>query len=211
MGEYRACLIDVYETVLSCDFSAHAVEMPALAGVGPELWNAAFRELATEVTEGRLSMFDAFAEIMRRAGVEPSDEHVHDLVRWDRQLLLETSTLHADTVPFLELLRGKGVATALVSNCAENTGPLLRELGLSQLVDTVVLSCEVGAAKPEAGIYQAALSRLHIGAGEALFVDDQHAYCRGASALGIDATRISRGGPDGEDAVTSLMDLAHLF
>ena len=59
--------------------------------------------------------------------------------------------LYDDVVPFLESLRAAGVPTAFVSNCAENTRPLLDSLGLSDLVDHLVLSCEIGAAKAGTG------------------------------------------------------------
>ena len=46
----------------------------------------------------------------------------------------------------------------LVSNCMENTRPLLADLGVSELADAMVQSCEVGCAKPDARIYHHALS-----------------------------------------------------
>jgi len=51
--------------------------------------------------------------------------------------------------------------------------PLLAELGVDALADTMVLSCEVGAAKPAPEIFQCALDRLGVTADAAVFVDDQ--------------------------------------
>jgi hypothetical protein len=42
-----------------------------------------------------------------------------DLVQRDHALLLETSRLHDDTMPFLDHLRRHGIASASVSNCAD--------------------------------------------------------------------------------------------
>jgi putative hydrolase of the HAD superfamily len=208
---FRAYLVDVYETVVSCDFAAHAAELPALAGVDRESWNAAFRDLGPAVTDGRMSMFDAYAEVVRRSGATVREEHVRVLVQRDNQLLRENCCLYEDTVPFLEMLRCKGVMTALVSNCFENTRPLLADLGLIGLVDAVVLSCEVGAAKPDPSIYEHALRELRVPAHATVFVDDQDAYCDGASALGIHSVRICRSSAkvrrDGRPTVASLADL----
>ena len=56
--------------------------------------------------------------------------------------------LYDDTIPFFEWLRSEGILVALVSNCADTTRGLLESLGVIPLVDAVVLSCEVGSAKP---------------------------------------------------------------
>ena len=39
---------------------------------------------------------------------------------------------------------------------------MLEELGLADLVDAVVLSCEIGCAKPSSAIYRSALDRLGV-------------------------------------------------
>ena len=82
--------------------------------------------------------------------------------------------------------RACGIRVALVSNCMENTRPLLSGLGVSALADAVVLSCETGCAKPDARIYRQALDQLGVRAGAAVLVDDQPAFCAGAAAVGID-------------------------
>ena len=108
-------------------------------------------------------------------------------------------------MPFLEALRELGVRTAFVSNCAENTRPLLDRLGLTALVDELVLSCEVRAVKPDPAIFEVAVERLGVLPGESLFVDDQLAFCRAAEAAGIRAVQIDRAGGQGE--VSTLSEL----
>jgi putative hydrolase of the HAD superfamily len=62
---------------------------------------------------------------------------------------------------------------------------VIEALGLTDEVDATILSFEVGVAKPDAGIYEAALQRLGVSSEEATFVDDQAGYCDGAAAVGI--------------------------
>jgi putative hydrolase of the HAD superfamily len=51
--------------------------------------------------------------------------------------------------------------------------------------DVVIVSCEVGLAKPDRRIYELALSRLGVVAGQALFVDDREDNIEGAAQLGL--------------------------
>jgi putative hydrolase of the HAD superfamily len=214
MTGFRACLIDVYDTVLSCDFTAHRTEMPIVAGVPPEEWNDAFVLHAEGLGVGRTTFAEVFERALQSCCREPDSAVIRQLVQRDRELLYETARLHADTVPFLESLRARGITTAFVSNCSENTRGLLDHLGLSQLVDALVLSCEVGSAKPDAGIFHAAAQALDVAFTDAVFVDDQATFCAGASALGITAVRIDRtatAAADGEVVIRSLAELDQQF
>ena len=101
-------------------------------------------------------------------------------------------------IPFLRRLRDRGIKIAIVSNCTENTRPLLVKHGVDVLADTLVLSCEVRSAKPAAGIFRCALDRLGVAAEAAVFVDDQAGYCAGSVAAGIRAVQIVRADLDGQ-------------
>jgi putative hydrolase of the HAD superfamily len=212
---FRACLLDVYDTVLTCDYDRMVAEIRASAGIDGEVWRGVVGDLGPAVTDGRLSLAGMYEEIIRRSGRPVSTGIVQELVDRDYDLLRESARLFDETVPALQLLRGRGVRTAFVSNCAENTRLLLDELDLIRLVDAVVLSCEVGAAKPDPPIFEHALRQLGVPAAESVFVDDQRGYCDGAAALGIHAVRICRDrgeAPGGhEPTISSLTDLDALF
>ena len=156
---FEACLIDAYGTILHTDFSAHRTELPGMAGIPADAMYAEFARLAPALTVGELSMAEAFARILKACGAEPEPGLVRSLADKSRELLLTAGRLYEDALPFLRALRARGVRTAIVSNCDENTRPLLASLGVAALVDALVLSCEVGAAKPEATIYRRALDR----------------------------------------------------
>jgi putative hydrolase of the HAD superfamily len=206
---YAACLVDVYDTALSVDMARYGDALAAGAGVDPGSFAAVISQHAEAVTDGRLTIAQALEKAMVDLGVATDDGVVDRLVALDRELLSEVTTLHPDTVPFLESLRDRGVRTAIVSNCADNTRPHLQLTGLSALVDELVLSCEVGRAKPDPAIFEIALERLGVSAADALFVDDQPAFCDAAAALGIRAVRIDRFGGAGE--VSTLTDLSAYF
>jgi putative hydrolase of the HAD superfamily len=193
----EACLVDVYDTLLSCDFSAHGTELPALAGVPADAWNRAYAAIAPALNAGRLSTADGFARMLRACGAEARDGLVRALVARERELLFASARLYDDAIPFLMALRAAGIKIGIVSNCTQHTRRLLAELGVSALADAVILSYEVGAAKPSAEIFRQALDRVGVAANAALFVDDQASFCAGGAALGISTVQIVRGEMDG--------------
>jgi putative hydrolase of the HAD superfamily len=217
VAERKACLVDVYDTLLSCDFVAHRAELPLLAGLSAQAWGARYSQLGPALGVGQLTKAEGFEQILREGGVEPRPDLVRAMVDQDREMLLRSARLYDDALPFLRDVRARGIKIAIVSNCSEHTRDLLESNGVAELADTLVLSCEVGAEKPAAQIFTYALDQLGVPARHAVFVDDQPAYCAGAVELGITAVQIVRGEPDGKapapgtTVVRSLSDVAAMF
>jgi putative hydrolase of the HAD superfamily len=206
---YAACLIDVFDTVLSVDFARRASSLAELAGVDAVAFAEAVGPWGQAVMTGGSTIRSALNDVLRTLGSDVDDAELDRLVVADGRLLHDLAVVHEDTEPFLETLRDKGVRTAFVSNCSEDARPLLEGLGLSGLVDDMVLSCEVGAAKPDPQIYEIALDRLGVDATEALFVDDQQRYCDGAAAVGMHAVLLDRVGDAGD--IARLADVTARF
>ena len=59
------------------------------------------------------------------------------------------------------------------------------ERELATYFDAVIVSCEVGVAKPDPTIYEIILSRLRVEPHQALFVDDRIENLEGAARLGL--------------------------
>ena len=217
MAEREACLVDVYDTLLNCDFVAHRTELPTLAGLTPEAWGAGYSQVRAALGTGQLSKAGGFEQILRAGGAQARPDLVRALVELDRELLLGSARLYDDALPFLAALRSRGIKVAIVSNCSEHTRDLLENNGVAELADTLVLSYEVGAEKPAAKIFGYALDQLGATASGALFVDDQPSYCAGAAAMGITAVQIVRGELDGKVpdegtmVVRSLSDVTAMF
>jgi putative hydrolase of the HAD superfamily len=111
----------------------------------------------------------------------------------------------------LARLRAGGARLAVVSNWDVSLHDVLERTGLRALVDAVVISAELGAAKPDPAIFRAALERLGATADAALHVGDSMEHdVAGARAAGIEAVLVARDGaavPDGVRAVASLDEL----
>jgi putative hydrolase of the HAD superfamily len=111
----------------------------------------------------------------------------------------------------LARLRAGGARLAVVSNWDVSLHDVLERTGLRGLVDAVVISAELGVAKPDPAIFRAALQRLGATADGAVHVGDSLEHdVAGARAAGLEAVLVARNGavaPEGVRAVRSLADL----
>jgi putative hydrolase of the HAD superfamily len=97
--------------------------------------------------------------------------------------------LFPDALDTLHWLRDSGYRIGCVTNRG-HSGPLFHEeladLGLTDLFETMVISCDIGYMKPHPKIYEAALTELDIGPSRAAMVGDSlHADVAGSKALGM--------------------------
>ena len=217
MPRLEACLVDVYDTMVTCDFMPLRRDVPALAGIPVDAWEQEYALLSPPLNDGRMTKAEAFRQIMASCGVQAPDDLVAEMVRRDQELLLANARLFDDAIPFLTRLRDRGIKIAIVSNCTENTRAMLVATGMDKLADELVLSCEVLSAKPSPGIFRHALGRLGVSPEAALFVDDQARFCAGSVAVGIRAAQIIRGELDGQlpaegvTVVRSLTEVEAMF
>jgi putative hydrolase of the HAD superfamily len=204
----RGCLVDVYDTILRSTFAERVTALAESLGVSVEDWLAELEKTRLDRDRGKVTTAGAFQRALRNLGIEPSADLVDDLVRRDAEFNRAHTQLYDDTIPFLEWLRSEGIPVALVSNCADTTRGLLESLGVIPLVDAVVLSCEVGSAKPSPEIYVTALADLGVAAADAVFIDDQPTFCMGAEAVGVRPIRIARDGVNPINGITGFSGAA---
>ncbi len=128
--------------------------------------------------------------VARRLGIDQAtlEELVEDLAGrevWDQGL-----------VDHLASVRDRA-RVVLVSNAWPATRGRIERAGGDRGLDAVVLSCEVGVAKPDEGIYAIALERAGVRGDEAIFVDDAEVNVAAARRLGLVAHRHVREGTIG--------------
>jgi putative hydrolase of the HAD superfamily len=98
-----------------------------------------------------------------------------------------------DDVPqAMERWHRRGLRLAVVSNFDRRLHPLLRDLGLVPFLDRVIVSSEVGAAKPSALPFQRALEALELQPHQVWHVGDQPEDVEGASRAGVRCLRLRR-------------------
>ena len=121
--------------------------------------------------------------------------------------------IYDDVLPSLDALDALDVPVAVISNWDQRLRPLLQQLRLDRYFETIIVSCEVGFAKPSPVIFEHASKRLAIAPGQILHVGDSLAEdIAGARAAGYQAVLIDRqaGSRTGE-RVLSLQDIESLL
>jgi putative hydrolase of the HAD superfamily len=123
---------------------------------------------------------------------------------------------YPDALATLPLLRARGLRLVAVSNWDVSLAPTLRGLGLGDMLDAVITSAHVGAAKPAPEVFTAALAFLGLAPREVLHVgDDPRLDVPGARAAGVLPVLLRREGdfeaPAGVATISSLTDLPGLI
>jgi epoxide hydrolase-like predicted phosphatase len=138
-------------------------------------------ESARLATLGQISTQEHWEQVRLHFGL--SSEELPDAIRqfWDGD------RLDKSLVAFIRSLRPRR-KTALLSNVWDNLRGLLeKKWKIADAFDELVISAEVGLAKPDHRIYQLALDRLGVDPGEALFVDDFGENVDSARWIGLHA------------------------
>jgi putative hydrolase of the HAD superfamily len=190
-------LLDLGNVLLFHDNALLSRRFAERCGLSPEEID---RRLGTnfwaDLNVGRLQGEAVRREACRVIGVELSAGEFHALFNCH-------FTIHEEVLPLVEGLVGR-VRLALLSNTnSEHAAWFLPRLPLLRRFDAVLLSHEVGLAKPDPGFYRAGLERLGARPETTAFFDDIPAYVEAARALGIHAERFT-------DAPTFARQLAAL-
>ena len=115
-----------------------------------------------ETAEAALATLEA-----RLAGLPPIDTEMRALI--DR------------------LRAGRRVKLGLLSNANRGFTERLRVRGVASLFDDVVVSADVGLAKPDPAIFRLAAERLGVVPAACLMIDDQAQHVAGAQSAGLRA------------------------
>lgn len=126
----------------------------------------------------------AYLHVLRESGL--ADAHAEALYR--RAIDPAEWAVYPDTAPVLKSLQQSGIQTAVVSNIAWDVRAVLAAAGAEP--DEYVLSYEVGAAKPDPRIFEAALARLDVPGVQALMVGDSEENDGAAKQLGCGFTLV---------------------
>jgi HAD superfamily hydrolase (TIGR01549 family) len=240
---YRAILFDLFDTLVSFDRSRLpelSINGRVIRSTAGKL-HEAFRPFAPEVELGRfvdalmwswqeaerirnenyreVAAPERLGFLIERLGLEPAalgDEAMSTLLATHMRELSKAIVFPAHHGPLLRALRER-YRLAVVSNfdyTPTARGVLERE-GIADVFDIILVSDEVGWRKPKPLIFEAALERLEVAAGEALFVGDRiDIDVAGAQGVGMGSAWINPEGtavpPDVRPPDYEIRDLAEL-
>lgn len=101
--------------------------------------------------------------------------------------------LYVDVQPVLHALKRRGLRLAVVSNWHRGLDSFCHEMNLSNLLDAVISSSDIGIEKPDPGIFEEAVRRLRAKPNHIVHVGDEpDEDFRGAVAAGLRAILIDR-------------------
>jgi glucose-1-phosphatase len=176
----RAIILDLGNVLVFHDNGLLFRRLGARAGLSPA---EAERRLSgslnwTAANRGLLGAEGLRRDVCGTLGVDVPPEEFNTL--WNSHF-----TLHEAVLPRVAGLVGR-VKLVLLSNTNVLHAAFLRpKLPVLERFDALVLSCEVGAVKPEPAIYQEALRQAGCAPQEAAFFDDLPEFVQAANALGL--------------------------
>ncbi|HZE06997.1 MAG TPA: HAD-IA family hydrolase [Solirubrobacteraceae bacterium] len=221
----RALLIDGLGTLVALQPPAPALARALIVRHGVEVSEAeAGRALAAEIAFYRAHMgagrdADSLsalrhrcAEVLREA--LPSSERLSAVgpeAMTDTLLSALRFEPYPDVRPALIRARRRGAHVVVVSNWDVSLLEVLELAGLAPLLDGVVTSAAVGAAKPAPAVFEHGLALAGVPAAGALHVGDSLAEdVQGARECGIRAVLLARGEREAPAGVTVISGLHQL-
>lgn len=178
-----AVIFDLYGTLLSLHSEAKPFSQLLKANPGCNRDRAIYLALTHE------------CQSLREAAALANLSVPDNIDELERQLQENVSRvrLFPDSMQTLSRLREAGVRLAVISNLATPYKTAFYTHGLDKMLDEVVFSCDCGFAKPEAEIYQLALTQLGVNAQETLMIgDSKKSDVDGPAQLGILGVHLQR-------------------
>lgn len=205
----RAVLFDLYNTLIHIRTTEHDPlvweqlarflryrGIPAQATALQEQYFAHLH-YTHEVSRERHPEIDAvgtFRHLLAGLGWQGGEEFLVEVTQLFRVLSIREFRIFDDALATLRGLRARGVRLGVVSDAQPAfLEPEIRDTGLHEFFDTVVISGAYGYRKPDPRLFQFALDRLGVRPGEAAFVgDNRKRDVGGARAAGLAAIWIPR-------------------
>jgi HAD superfamily hydrolase (TIGR01509 family) len=168
--QYKALIFDFFGVICS-EISPFWFE-EHFAEKGKELR----RQYLRPADRGDISQEELFKQLSVMAGV-PAEDIEKD---WETH-----ARFNNELIQLIRELRAR-YKIGLLSNA---TSPFFHTVmalsGTTELFDHIIVSSEIGHAKPEPEIYEAILSEMKIAPSEALMIDDSQENLDGARKVGI--------------------------
>ena len=168
----KAVIFDCFGVLVGRGFD----ETYRLAGGDPVEDRDFIADVLGEANLGHISQDEFHERMTSQLGISLEDYEaaVAKAEQPNQELLDYIATLHRD------------YRTAVLSNV--NAGVLEKKIDKAVLAshfDSLILSGELGVAKPDPQIYELAAGKLGVHTSECVFTDDHQHYCDGAEAVGM--------------------------
>src|SRR6266545_565889 len=157
-------------------------------------------------------VFDGDSHIKATIGEISSEQHWDSIIKRLKRPASELQSIRDEFfagdiidrnfIAYIRSLRGK-YKTGLISNAWGDLRDYIVQEKFDDAFDKMIISAEVGAAKPEAKIFQIALEQFGVSPNEAVFVDDFRVNIEGCEKVGMQGIHFK----DPETALQQLKEL----
>ncbi|MEV6629742.1 HAD family hydrolase [Actinoplanes sp. NPDC051470] len=194
MSALRAVIFDFFGTLTrSVRRGPQHAEIARALGCDPEVVRGVLDRTFHSRAKGAFGSAEATLRwVSEQAGGRPRPAQLRAAVPARVDALKADTQLRLDAVSALTEIRGRGLATALISDCTHELPAFLPSLPVAGLLDASVFSVEVGFCKPDPRIYLTACERLGVRPEECVYVGDGGSHeLTGAEAVGMTAVRLA--------------------
>jgi putative hydrolase of the HAD superfamily len=202
-GETRAIVFDIYGTLVGITDPFFRRDVPRLFGVSSRQWMLLVRKhlLTTPLPD-----LDAFAGFICQQLVPDRAAALQRPCMEVIERELSSMRLLDGALSLLRFLRHRGFRLGLLSNLSAAHKLAVVRLGLDELVDVAVYSCDEGRTKPDPELYRSVCRRLEVDPEQTLMVGDSPRNdVQGARAAGLRALLVgNRGGKEAIPEIASL-------
>jgi HAD superfamily hydrolase (TIGR01509 family) len=150
-----------------------------LLGVSPDAYTVAYFAHSKDLNLGKISMREFWQVVLGDLGRAHQIDALLGLVDeyWSNQL-------NPDILKIAGELRANNYITGIFSNYSANNTGFMRHLGLQSHFDVLMVSGEIGLAKPDPRAFEHFAHTLGVTTQELIFVDDSNVSLSTASQVG---------------------------
>ena len=163
------------------------------ATVDPQLWRKALMTASQPLTEHHkittlAEEADQFTgwymDLLQTAGLPVTPEIAREIAL-DRTYEYDKYIVPPEVPVLLRELKAEGYKLGVISDTWPSIVPQLEHAGILQYFDCLTFSYQLGFFKPDPRLFQDALAKMALPAGETVFIDDLVKNLESAEALGI--------------------------
>lgn len=181
MTPIRAIACDLFGTLVHMPDPWFRRSAPKLLGVPARAWLAAVRNVG--LRQAFPAVQELVAALAKAAG--STQPHGQELLAEALQEQLAQAQLAPGVLSVLRFLRRRGLKLALVSNLSSAHAQVIKDLGLEELFDVQLLSCNLGVTKPSPEVFSRLCHELGVPSSQILVVGDSEASDGAARRLGF--------------------------
>lgn len=195
----RAVFFDLGGVILRTEYQAPRQQLAERLGMEyDDLDRIVFdSETGHQASIGAITALQHWESVLKRL------KRPHEEMASIRDEFFAGDIIDRELLAFLRSLRGKYV-TGLISNAWSDLREYIVREKMDDAFDHIIISAEVGVAKPEARIFKIALEQAGVRPNEAVFVDDFYVNIEGCEKVGMKGIHF-------KDTQSALVQLKHLL